>query len=131
MALFTSYSAPAPMYVGGANMGDPNMGNILGDAWDYVKKNPLVVVPPLFVAQKTLQAVPSILRTGRNEVQATLAPFRPAPPPSSVDALTSALTGSGGAPGGEPGSSSSLPIILGAGALGLVLVLALGRKKKS
>jgi len=116
----------------GPTMGQPNMGNIFGDAWDYVKKEPLVLIPPLWVGQKTLQYVPTILKTARNEVQATIQPFRPAPPPSQVDALTSALGlsgGSSGAPGGEPGSSM-LPIILGAGALGLVLVLALGKKKK-
>jgi len=106
----------------------PTMGNILGDAWDWAKKNPLIVVPPLWVGQKTLQYVPTIVKTARNEVQATLQPFRPAQP-TGIDAITSALTG-GGAPGGQSGSSSSsLPIILGAGALGLVLVLALGRRK--
>ncbi len=126
-----NYPGPASTYVGGANMGDPNMGNVLGDAWDYVKKNPLVLVPPLYVGQKTLQAVPTILRSARSEVQATVAPFRPQQT-SSVDALTSALSlGSAGAAGGEPASSSMLPIILGAGALGLVLILVLGRKKKS
>jgi len=124
--------------MGDANLGDlvstyvpgANMGNILGDAWDYVKKNPLVLVPPLYVGQKTLQAVPTILRSAKGEVQATLQPFRPAPPPSQIDALTSALTGT--TPGAPSSSSSSmLPILLGAGALGLVLILALGRKKKS
>jgi len=115
----------ASTYVGGANM-----GNILGDAWSYVKENPLVLIPPLYVGQKTLQAVPTILKSARTEVQATIQPFRPAPPPSQVDALTSALTGT--TPGAPSSSSSNmLPIILGAGALGLVLILALGRKKKS
>lgn len=106
----------------------PTMGNVLGDAWGYVKKNPLVVIPPLFVAQKTLQAVPSILRTGRNELQDTVAAFRP---PAPVDPLSSALSlGSAGAAGGEPGSSSTLPIIVGAVAAAGLLLFALGRKKR-
>lgn len=108
----------------------PTMGNILGDAWDYVKKEPLVLVPPMWVAQKTLQAVPTIARTARSEVGETVAAFRP-PQTAPVDALTSAQTlGSGRATGGEPGSSSSLPIIVGAVVAAGLLLLAFGRKKK-
>jgi hypothetical protein len=112
---------------------DPNMGNILGDAWSWAKKNPLAIVaPPFYVAQQTLKAVPGVISVARSEVQQTVAAFRPAPPPSQVDALTAGLAtlGSAGASGGELGSSSSLPIILGAGAAGLLLLLAFGRKRK-
>jgi LPXTG-motif cell wall-anchored protein len=104
------------------------MGNILGDAVSWVKSNPLAVIaPPLWVAKKTLTAVPPALSFARNEVRSTLSAFRPSAP---ANALTSALTLGSGATGGEPDLTSSLPIILGAAAAAGLLLLAFSRRKK-
>ncbi len=121
-----------PLVSYGPTMGDgsaTSMGNILGDAWRYVKKEPLVLVPPIWWGKKSIQYIPKLLKGAKGEAQATIAPFRPATPPSQLDAITQALTGQGSS--GASSGSSMLPIILGAGALGLVLILALGKKKKT
>lgn len=120
------------VYPGGApNMGD--MGNILGDAWSWAKKHPLAIIaPPLYIGAETLKAVPTILSSAKHEVQDVVGAFRPAQPPQ-VDVLSSGLTqlGIGSGSGGEPGSSSTVPIILiGAAAAAGLLLLAFGRKKK-
>lgn len=106
----------------------PSMGNIFEDAWEFVKENPLVVVPPLYLGQKTIEAGAKVLSAARTEVQQTVAAFRPPAPQSSVQALQQQLVGSGG-PGGEP-SSSPLPIIVGAVAAGGLLLLAFGRRRR-
>jgi len=132
MALVGSTYVPGAN-MGDASMGDANMGNIFGDAWSYIKKDPLILAPPLWLGEQQIKygvklAAP-IVSNAISTVRDVGSAFRPAPAPA-VSAIPSGLMLGSGASGGEPGSSS-LPIILGAAAAGVLLLLAFGRKKKA
>lgn len=104
------------------------MGNILGDAWGWVKSNPIAVLSPQYYAMgKVISAVPGVVRSARSELSTVVSAFRP---PQPVQAVSSGLTLAGEDPAGGP-SSSSLPIIIGAAAAGGLLLFALTRKKRS